>query len=456
MLSPSHEALRSLGLFDARVPRYTSYPPANHFGPRIGPADVIGWLETVPAGARLSLYVHVPYCRRLCWFCACRTQGTRTDRPLGAYLAGILAELALVGQHLRPDVEIAAIHLGGGTPTILPPAMLADLCGALRAFRPLARDLTLAVEIDPTEVDAERIAVLADAGMTRASIGVQDFDPHVQEAIGRTQPFELTRDVVTMIRAAGVGSLNMDMLYGLPRQTRDRMTDSVRKVLTLSPDRVALYGYAHVPWMARRQMLIPTEALPGPEARLELFETAARLFHWAGYEAIGIDHFARPQDPLAAAAREGRLRRNFQGYTEDGAEVLIGLGASAISRYPQGYAQNASTSSAWAQAIGAGRLATERGHAMSVDDVLRAGLIERLMCDFAVDLQAAAARHGLPLSAVEAIVAPACRRFSGWVTQDGTMLRILRAPRLVARLVAQTFDAYAAPALSEGRHSRAF
>jgi oxygen-independent coproporphyrinogen-3 oxidase len=452
MASPSHEQLRGLGLFDARAPRYTSYPPANHFGPHVGSAEAARWIEAVPAGGRVSLYVHIPYCRRLCWFCACRTQGTQTDRPLVPYLARIRDELALVGRHLRPDVEVAAIHLGGGTPTILPPAMLAELCGALRAFRPLADDLAFSVEIDPTEVDRARLDVLAQAGMTRASIGVQDFDPLVQEAIGRIQPFDLTREVAGWIREAGVGSLNMDMLFGLPHQTRARMMDSVQKVLALSPDRVALYGYAHVPWMAKRQVMIPTDALPGPEERLELFEAAARLFQWDGYEAIGIDHFARPGDPLAVAAKEGRMRRNFQGYTEDGCDVLIGLGASAISRYPQGFAQNASTSSAWAQAIRAGRLATERGHAMSAGDGLRADLIERLMCDFAVDLSAVALRHGLPVAAVEAVVEPARRRFAGWVAQEGAVLRIVRAPRLVARLVAQALDAYAMP---EGRHSRA-
>lgn len=448
----SHELLRDLGLFDARAPRYTSYPPANHFRGGVGPAEVASWLEAVPAGARVSLYVHVPYCRRLCWFCACRTQGTLTDRPLVPYLARIRAELALVGRHLRPDVEVSAIHLGGGTPTILSAPMLEELCGALNAFRPLARDRALSVEIDPTEVDAARLEALRAAGLTRASIGVQDFDPTVQDAIGRAQPYELTRDVVGMIRATGVESLNMDMLFGLPHQSRARMAESVQKVLSLSPDRLALYGYAHVPWMAKRQVLIPAEALPGSEERLDLFELAARLLHWDGYEAIGIDHFARPGDPLAAAAREGRMRRNFQGYTEDGAEVLIGLGASAISRYPQGYAQNASTSSAYALAVGKGRLATERGHAMSPDDALRADMIERLMCRFELDLRDLSRRHGVPLAELRGITAPLRLSFGDWTRTEGEVLRLARSPRLIARLAALELDAYAMP---EGRHSRA-
>ncbi|MBP1807571.1 oxygen-independent coproporphyrinogen III oxidase [Rubellimicrobium aerolatum] len=448
----SHELLRDVGLFDARAPRYTSYPPANHFAGGVGPDQVASWLESIPSGTRVSLYAHIPYCRRLCWFCACRTQGTTTDRPLIPYLAQLKSELALVGRHLRPDVEVAAIHLGGGTPTILPPAMLAELCDALNTFRPLARDLAFSVEIDPTEIDRPRLDVLAAAGMTRASIGVQDFDETVQEAIGRAQGYQLTRDVVEMIRATGVSSLNMDMLYGLPHQTRARMTDTVQKILSLSPDRLALYGYAHVPWMAKRQVLIDANALPGSEERLDLFEAAARMFAWDGYEPIGIDHFARPDDPLATAAREGRMRRNFQGYTEDGADVLIGLGASAISRYPQGYAQNSSKSSAYAMAVKKGSLATERGHAFSADDLLRSDMIERLMCRFDLDLPAIASAHGLPVPEVSRLAEPLRRRFADWIEERDGTLRLVRSPRLIARMAAQAIDAYAMP---EGRHSRA-
>lgn len=448
----SHEHLRNLGLFDARAPRYTSYPPANHFAGSVGPPEAAAWLGAVPSGARVSLYVHVPYCRRLCWFCACRTQGTRTDRPLIPYLAQLKAELALVGRHLRPDVELAAIHLGGGTPTILPAPMLEELCGALTSFRPLARDLSFSVEIDPTEVDEPRLAALRAAGLTRASVGVQDFDPAVQDAIGRTQGFELTRDVVAMIREGGATALDMDLLYGLPHQTRGRMATSVQKVLSLTPDRLALHGYAHVPWMAKRQVLIPAATLPDAEERLDLFEAAARMFVWDGYQEIGIDHFARPDDPLARAAAEGRLRRGFQGYSEDGSEVLIGLGASAISRFPQGYAQNASTSSAYAQAIRKGRLATERGHAFSADDRLRAEMIESLLCRFELDLPGIAARHGVPPDELLRIAAPLRRRLKDWIEEGEGRIRLARSPRLIARLAAMEIDAYAMP---EARHSRA-
>lgn len=448
----SHDELRTLGLFEARAPRYTSYPPANHFADSVDSENVSKWIEAIPAGGRVSLYVHIPYCRRLCWFCACRTQGTATDRPLIPYMNNVYQELALIDQHLKADVEIAQIHLGGGTPTILPPDMLHDLGARLRAFRPLADDLEFSVEIDPTEVDEARITALRDIGMTRASIGVQDFDPTVQNAIGREQSYEQTRKVVNWLRAVGVNSLNMDILYGLPFQTRGRLVDSVQKVIDLQPDRVALYGYAHVPWMAKRQVMIPSDELPDAEARLDLFEAARKLFAWSGYAEIGIDHFAKSGDSMAIAAQNGTLRRNFQGYTVDPSDVLIGLGASAISRYPQGYAQNHSTSSRYATAVQEGALATVRGHEFSADDNLRADMIERLMCQFQVNLPDVAQAHDQPMDRLRSMVQPILHDFADWVMFENDVLTMTQEASLIARLVAQRLDAYAMP---EGRHSRA-
>ena len=447
-----HSTLRELGLFDARAPRYTSYPPANHFGVDVTPDTMAGWLATVPAGSSVSLYLHIPYCRRLCWFCACRTQGTSTDRPLRAYLDYLKAEMALVDQRLPKDVTLSHVHLGGGTPTLLPPDLLDELGEAIRDFRPMAKSHSVSVEIDPTEVDAPRIDALARMGMTRASIGVQDFDTVVQDCIGRQQSFDQTRDVVDLIRAAGVGSLNMDILYGLPHQTRARMADTVQKVLSLAPDRIALYGYAHVPWMAKRQTLIPADALPNAEERMDLFDTARRLFTWDGFREVGIDHFAREGDSMADADRSRTLRRNFQGYTVDEAEVLIGLGASAISRFPQGYVQNHSTSSKYATAITAGSLAAVRGHVMTPDDRLRARMIEDIMCYFELDLGKLEAAFGTPKAVLQNMVKPMLDRFADAIAQNGDIIRIVKTPRLIARLVAQTLDTFDMP---EGRHSRA-
>lgn len=433
--------LARFGLFDARVPRYTSYPTAPQFAGGVGPEQFTRWIEGIPEGATISLYLHVPFCRRLCWFCACRTQGTSSDTPVIAYVKTLQAELALLARHLPKGIRLSRLHWGGGTPTLLGPGMIRDLAGAILATAPLAQGAEFSVEIDPNEVDAPRLDALATAGMNRASIGVQDFDPEIQKTIGREQSFALTRDVVAMIRDRGVASLNADILFGLPHQTGPRIAESVQKLLSFSPDRVALYGYAHVPWMSRRQQMIPAEAMPTPLDRLHLFEVAQRLFVEDGYQAIGIDHFAKPGDGLAVAARSGHLRRNFQGYTDDSAPILVGLGASSISRFPQGYAQNAAATADHTQAIRAGRFSTHRGHIFKGQDLLRGRIIEALMSDFRVD-RAELARFGTSAADAEAMLSPVARAFPGMVVLDDRALTILDHAQPLTRVIAREFDAY--------------
>lgn len=441
IMNPQND-LRRLGLFDARVPRYTSYPTAPHFGAAVGPAQFAQWIEAVPEGAAISLYLHVPFCRRLCWFCACRTQGTSSDAPVIAYAATLLAEIALLARHLPRGVRLARLHWGGGTPTLLAPDLIRRLADAILEMAPMAEGGEFSVEIDPCEIDAPRLDALAAAGMNRASIGVQDFDPLIQATIGREQPYDLTARVADDIRARGVASLNADILYGLPHQTRQRIATSVQKLLTLSPDRVALYGYAHVPWMSRRQTMIPSDAMPTPEERLALFEMARNLFVWDGYDEIGIDHFARPTDGLARARREGRLRRNFQGYTDDTAPVLIGLGASSISRFPQGFAQNASGTAEHTKAIRDGRFSTHRGHAFAGEDLLRARIIEALMCDFRVDRAELTRDFAVAPDRLDALFAAARDQFGAMVRVDESGLSIPPQARPLTRMVARAFDAY--------------
>lgn len=434
--------LRRLGLFDARVPRYTSYPTAPQFGAAVGPSRMAEWLQAIPPGTAVSLYVHVPFCRRLCWFCACRTQGTSTDAPVQAYLETLLAEVALLRANLPAGVRLARLHWGGGTPTILPPAAMGRLAEALFGAVPAAEGMEFSVEIDPSEIDAARLDALAKAGMNRASIGVQDFDPLIQQTIGREQSYAITRAAVEAIRERGVHSLNADILFGLPHQTRRRIADSVDKLLSLSPDRVALFGYAHVPWMSRRQQMIPSDAMPTPEERLALFAEAEAMFTSAGYASIGIDHFARPHDGLARAAASGHLRRNFQGYTDDVAPVLIGLGASAISRFPQGYAQNAAATSDYTRAVRDGRLATVRGHAFGGEDRMRARIIEALMCDFGVERAEILRDFDIEPPMLDRMLAEAAEPFGRMVRMDDSGLQILPQGRPLARMIARKFDAY--------------
>lgn len=444
--------LAKLGLFDAKVPRYTSYPTAPHFSPAIGPTDFANWISAISPGSRISLYVHVPFCRRLCWFCACRTQGTQSDEPVRAYLETLKAELAMLGAALPRGVTLSRLHWGGGTPTLLKPEMMQELAESIFAVAPLSDEAEFSVEIDPNEIDAARLDVLAAAGMNRASIGVQDFDDEIQNIIGRIQGYEVTRKAVDMIRERGVQSLNADILFGLPHQSKARITETVQKLLSFNPDRVALYGYAHVPWMAKRQQLIPSDALPTPQERLDLFETARRLFMWDGYDEIGIDHFARPEDGLSRALRAGKLRRNFQGYTDDPADVLIGVGASSISRFPQGYAQNAPATSAYTAAIRDGRFSVARGHAFKGEDLMRSRMIEALMCDFRIDADEITGSFGIPKAELMARLQAVAAEFDGLIKVTDAGLDIPVDARPLTRMIARAFDAYD---LSKAGHSSA-
>ena len=448
----THKQLRELGLFDARVPRYTSYPTAPQFTAQTNAQDVRQWIGQIEPGSEISLYLHIPFCRRLCWFCACRTQGTSTLSPVEAYVDTLANEVRMVAEMLPSGVTLSQLHWGGGTPTLLSPELIDKLAGTILTRLPMANDGQFSVEIDPSEVDDARLDAFVSAGMNRASIGVQDFDPQIQAIIGREQSYAVTASVAEALRARGISSINMDMLYGLPNQTRTGIAESVQKLMSIGPDRVALYGYAHVPWMAKRQSLIPTDTLPTPQERLALYETARDLFIWDGYLEVGIDHFARPDDGLALAAQTGTMRRNFQGYTEDTSGVLIGLGASAISRYPQGYAQNNPSTSGYQQSVRSGELSTSRGHSFSGEDLIRGRIIEELMCQFSADIAALAEETQCDAGPMRQIARQVAKTFEGFVRFDGTSLHILPEGRPLTRVIARGFDAYEQAA---ARHSQA-
>ena len=437
------DRLRSLGLFDARVPRYTSYPTAPVFSPEVGAAEQARALTALDPDEPVSIYMHIPFCERLCWFCACRTQGTKTLSPVESYIGTLEQELALLKDTLPEGLRMGRMHWGGGTPTILPPHLIHRLARAVRTVIPPTEDHEFSVEIDPTMVDRAKIAALAEEGMNRASIGIQDFDPKVQEAIGRIQPFDVTKACVDDLRAAGIHSLNADLVYGLPHQDLARLNDTITKVLELAPDRLAIFGYAHVPWVSKRQQLIDGDALPKEVERYDLASLAAQRFMDAGFDAIGIDHFARPGDTLAEAARSGHLRRNFQGYTDDICPTLIGLGASSISRLPTGYVQNAPATAAYIQRIEGGTLAGSRGHVMTEDDLLRARGIEMLMCDFRLDRPALRQMFGDASRILDPLIAQVATRFRDYVDLAEDHLAISPKGRPLTRIIASRFDAHA-------------
>ncbi|MGR3622601.1 oxygen-independent coproporphyrinogen III oxidase [Pseudophaeobacter sp.] len=433
--------LAKLGLFDAKVPRYTSYPTAPNFGAEIDSRHFTSWVGEIPPRSQISLYLHIPFCRDLCWFCMCRTQGTRSDAPIATYVAALKREIALLKSHLPAGVTVSRLHLGGGTPTILTPEMIRDLTAALADLAPMAATGEFSVEIDPNAFDQPRCDALVAAGLTRASIGVQDFDPAVQQAIGRPLEFARTQQVIDMLRQGGVQNISTDLLFGLPYQTEDAIRKSTRQLLSCAPDRVALYGYIHLPAMIRRQAMIPSESLPTPQNRLKLFEAASSLLLQAGYRAIGIDHFAHPADGLSRAQQNRTLKRGFQGYSDDPADVLIGLGTSAISRFPQGYVQNAPSTARYMSAIDGGGFASLRGHAFQGEDTLRARMIEALLCDFHISRGEMLSRFPQMAAAFDTLVAAACAAYPDVLLPTPQGLTLTESGRPLARMIARHFDA---------------
>ncbi|RWC50453.1 oxygen-independent coproporphyrinogen III oxidase [Mesorhizobium sp.] len=442
----------SLASLGENVPRYTSYPTAPHFHAGVDAISVRGWMESLESDDDISLYLHVPYCDRLCWFCACHTKQTRHYAPVTTFLSALHREIETVAHLLTDRGRIRAVHFGGGSPTMLKPDDIRALGKLLRDRFDFREDASVSVEIDPNDMDEPRLDALAAIGMTRASLGVQDFDPKVQKAINREQSFLLTKSVVDGTRARGVGSVNLDLLYGLPHQTLESIASTVAQALTLEPDRIALFGYAHVPWFKKHQTMIDDAWLPQSAERLAQSQLAAQLIMAAGYEAIGIDHFARSDDALAIAARTGTIRRNFQGYTEDRCETLIGLGPSAISRFRQGYAQNITATGEYEKAANGGQLATARGIELSVDDVARGWIIERLMCQFrfsAIDLVELFGTVGekLLLEASNLAIGGSGKM----LTLDGETFVVPQESRPIVRTVAAKFDKYFEK--RTGRHS---
>ena len=436
----------------APVPRYTSYPTAPHFHAGIDSETYANWLGALNADTKISLYLHIPFCDRLCWFCGCHTKQVQRYDPVKAYLEALHAEIDTVSGHLSGRGIVTAIHFGGGSPTLMSSGdMIAVKAHLAKAFN-LSPSVEISVEIDPNDMDDDRYAGLEGLGMTRASLGVQDFAEKVQKAINRPQGFEETKAVVDRVRALGVGSVNLDMLYGLPFQTLESIEATATQVLSMRPDRIALFGYAHVPWMKKHQTMIDETALPDAPERYAQAELAARVITDAGYVPIGIDHFALPTDSLAIALKTGKLRRNFQGYTDDAADALIGLGASAIGQLPQGHIQNMPATGEYQRLVLDGKLAVVRGLEMDDEDRLRGALIEKLMCEFGFSRSALCMRYGNAALAVfaEADILVAQGEF---LERHGDRYEIKREMQLFARQVAAKFDTYLAKGTA--RHSAA-
>lgn len=447
--------------YDRPGPRYTSYPTAPHFREGFGAhelrqAALRSRLEH--PGRKLSLYVHVPYCRNPCFYCGCNRVITRDARRGLSYLEHVLHEAELVAP-LFAGREVVQLHLGGGTPNFLAPQLLADLVEGLarlfRFFRDAGRDFS--IELDPRSVHPTDIHRLAQIGFNRASLGVQDFDPEVQQAINREQGVAETLAIIDACRAAGMGSVNVDLIYGLPKQSQAGFGRTLDTVIAARPDRLAIYGYAHLPQLFKAQRQIREQDLPDAEGKLALLGLAVRKLSEAGYQYIGMDHFALPEDDLARAQREGSLHRNFMGYTTHAQTDLVGLGVSAISHVGDSYSQNPRDLPSWEQALAEDRIPAWRGLQLSADDQLRAELIQQLMCQGRVDARAVAAAHGVEFehAFAPALDALAQLQRDGLAHyQDGVVSATSRG-RPLLRLLAMCFDAYLQQPGEAARYSKA-
>jgi oxygen-independent coproporphyrinogen-3 oxidase len=427
----------------AQLPRYTSYPPANHFNSNDLGALNSALQSAVASADSLSLYLHIPFCDRLCWFCGCHTKHTLSYTPVANYVDVLVKEIARYQQQGARSTRVTKIHLGGGSPSLLKKPELDKIRHALNRAFLIDEKTEISVELDPSDLGADSIMNLIEFGLTRASIGVQDFDPEIQVAINRPQSFELTSSVVGQLRAAGVKSINIDALYGLPGQTSEKLVATVEKLLSLNPDRISLFGYAHVPWVKPHQKMIDEKTLPGQAQRLHDASLASSMIRSAGYDAIGIDHFAKPDDNLAKAARNGKLKRNFQGYTDDDSQVLLGFGPSSISGFPGGFAQNQVATGLYTAAITGGLSPVARGLLLLQEDKLNGWIIERLMCDFSfskAELEQHFGEEGQKAwtkakSLAEMSSANLCRITEG-------RFEMIEEARPLVRLVASKFDTW--------------
>jgi len=416
----------------ANLPRYTSYPPANRFHAGIADKDAAAAIASLPDGASLSLYVHIPFCKKLCWYCGCHTSVPTAADPVDAYLDALIREFDQVGRRLTADASVTHLHFGGGSPDILRPDQADRLIQALRRtfrFRP---DAEIAAELDPRGVTAEIVDAFVRNGLTRASLGVQVLAPHVQARINRVQPRHEVEKAIRLLRKAGVGALNVDLMYGLPEQTLADVEETALFAASQDADRVAAFGYAHVPWFKKHQKAIRPEALAGGEERFRQAEAAAATLLRAGYVAVGFDHFAAPHDSLVRADRAGTLRRNFQGYTNDCADALLGFGASAISTCGSLAWQNTTDATAYRTSLAEGQATVARGLRATAAELRTGRVIERILCQFEADIPADMRIEACPtLGRLED---------NGLIAWSGHRLLVTERGRPYVRNVAAAFD----------------
>lgn len=437
-------------------PRYTSYPAAPHFQ---GGFEATDWKtlieENNETGSRpLSLYFHFPFCNRLCWFCACTMMVSRNEERIDGYLETLFDEIDLTSSMLHPGRKVVQMHFGGGTPTHLSPDQMRRVGETIHSAFSFDADAEVSCEMDPRGLTRDHLKALRDLGANRASLGIQDFNPEVQEAINRVHDEVLVGQVIDWIRDEGFVSLNLDLIYGLPYQTVESFAETVETVLSFEPDRLAVFNYAHVPWLKPHQKLIQDDDLPAPEEKLRMLKVVIETLTANGYVYIGMDHFARHDDELAVAQRRGTLQRNFQGYSTKAGVDIYAMGMSSISQIDSAYAQNDKDLNGYAEAVKQGQLPVQKGYVLSEDDRIRRYVIMRLMCDMGLDFDRLDRELGLSSKAyfsneIERLDA---FREDGLIERSNGHVRVTDAGRLFIRNIAMTFDAYLD--LKEQRYSK--
>lgn len=441
-------------IYDLRVPRYTSYPTAPHFHDGVTPHTYTQWLANVGRIAQTgSLYVHIPFCRKLCNFCGCNMMVATQERPIKQYLRTLEQEMNILVSHMDTCPPIQHLHFGGGSPTILEPDDFVTLMGQLQSRFPFAKGAELAIEIDPRTASKEKIDAYTDCGINRASLGIQDFNQKVQETVNRVQPYDMVHDTIAYFRHRGVNSINVDVMYGLPYQTVNSLQETIEQVITLDPDRIAVFGYAHVPWMKKHQKLLPEEHMADISERWQMYQAVYEILTQNGYTAIGLDHFAKNTDSIVTALNNRTLHRNFQGYTTDSADVLFGIGQSSIGWMPQGYIQNDPNINGYSKAIKQGTLPTIKGYTLTNEDRQRRDIIESIMCYMDVNLDDFTGRYGVTINYTPCMNNLIPFVNSGDVTITDNRVKITEQGRALMRIIASQFDTHLAR--GQKKHSSA-
>lgn len=433
--------------YDKPGPRYTSYPTAPHFTEEFTREKYLDEIVKTNYGEGLpdlSLYFHLPYCDTLCYFCGCNMIITRNRDRVKEYIKYVKNEVDLLRPYLLPDRQVSQLHWGGGTPTHLNPDEILDLAKYIRSSFKFKEDSENGCEIDPRGLTREHIQALREGGFNRLSMGVQDLNDKVQKAVNRVQPLEITNDAITWARELGFNSINLDLMYGLPFQTEKTFADTVEKVIELSPDRIAVFNYAHLPWLKKHMGLIRAEDIPEPEVKLNMLKQTIERLTEAGYVFIGMDHFAKPEDELAVALREKKLYRNFQGYSTNAGADLYAFGITSISQLQRVYTQNFKTEKEYYASLDEGLLPTAKGYYLSDDDLLRRHVIMRIMCDFELDMKKVEQQFNINfkeyfkwgLNNLSEMIN------DGLVTIDGSKILVSEMGRLLIRNIAMNFDGY--------------